>query len=114
MPIDPNTITADIDAGTASMNVSNLEVPDFFTVPNSLMGGGPDPVTAVVSFDIQWDQEIERYSLNNEELAYAGDFVDCVSTLSWTSENPDGFTYSADPFDSGYAMIGTMRNGSFL
>jgi hypothetical protein len=96
------------------MSVSNLEISDSFNIVNALAGGGPTPVPATVSFDVEWSGEQERFSLRNEELRFAGDFVLNTATLSWSAENEDGFSYKADPLSVGFAELGSMRNGRFF
>jgi hypothetical protein len=91
-----------------------LAVPDYFNVVNALAGGGPDPVAATVSFTVAWSGELSRLNPSSEEVGFAGDFVVNTAVLSWTAENADGFSFRADPFDGGFAMVGSMRNGSFF
>ena len=100
--------------GSARFAASNVVVPDYFNVMNGIVGGGPDPVSATVSFDMEWRGEIERRSLRNSAQSWDGDFVINTATLSWSAENPDGFTFMADPLDVGFAQIGRMRNGRFF
>jgi hypothetical protein len=91
-----------------------LAIPDYFTVANALAGGGPEPMAATVSFTVAWGGELSRLSARSEDVGFAGEFVVNTAILSWTAENADGFSFQAAPFDDGFAMVGSMRNGSFF
>lgn len=104
----------DTETGNAIFTVSDLQMPDYFNVVNAIAGGGPDPVPATVSFTVEWSGEEDRRAGRNTEQMWDGDFVVNTATLSWSAENADGFSFTADPYDVGFAQVGAMRNGSFF
>jgi hypothetical protein len=104
----------DTETGNALFSVSNLQIPDYFTVMNGIVGGGPEPDAATVSFTVEWGGGGERNSWRNTEQMWDGDFIANTATLSWTAENANGFSFTADPYDVGFAQVGAMRNGSFF
>ena len=112
--VSPDTLQVDAESGHAVFNLSDFQVPDYFTLPNALVGGGPEPVMATVSIQCEWMAGGEARSLRNKDERWEGDFFVNTATLSWSAQNPDGFTYTADPYTGGFATVGTMRNGSFF
>jgi hypothetical protein len=92
--------------------VSDLELEDYHDVVNALMDG-PE-VDATVSIDLEWSGVISRHHFRNEVTGFAGEFAHTSATLSWSATNELGYSFAADSLTSGFAEVGTSRNGVFF
>jgi len=89
--------------------VSDLDIEDYHDVVNALMDG-PE-VDATVSFDVEWSDVLSRHHIRNPVTGFAGEFVHTKATLSWSASNELGYNFVASPLTSGFAEVGTSRNG---
>ena len=105
-------------AGKASMNVANLQLRDFFNIPNALFRFlSPASVPASLSLDIDWSGPVtDRTHMNDPTIGFAGEFVLSQATMTWSAENADGFRFVSNPAGtrSVFAQLGHMRNGVFF
>lgn len=102
-----------LDGATARMHLENYAIPDFFDLKHGLTGGPSVPGS--VSFETRWSGVIKRGPRINEELRFAGDFVQGNATTAWSAKE-EGFTFESDPAETSHslgAVIGRERNGMF-
>jgi hypothetical protein len=102
-------------AGNAVLQATDIHVLDFHDIGNSLFGGGPAPVPAVVSFEVRWFGVNDRANVKNPANGFAGEFVRNEAQMEWTATVGD-FHYVSAPLStsaSSFAELGNERNGSF-
>jgi hypothetical protein len=102
------------------MNVEELELEDFFSIPNGLFRFlHPPSVPAEASFDIKWSGPItERRSISDPANGFEGEFLANQATMSWSAESAD-FSFVSDAAKTsksvpGGALLGKERNGRFF
>ena len=102
--------------GRASLQVSNIVVTDYGDYGNALFGGGPPPVPATVSFDVQWSGVAERVNVVNPADGFAGEFVRNSAQMTWSATVGDDSFVSAPASTSSsiFAEVGHERNGVFF
>jgi hypothetical protein len=104
-------------AGKARMVVNNLNLLDFFNIPNALFRFlDPPSEPATCSFDIQWSPPVSRRSqVNDPAVGFAANFVYSQATMQWSASRADGSTFVSNPSGttSAFAQLGQMRNGVF-
>jgi hypothetical protein len=105
-------------AGKASMTVANLQLFDFFNIPNALFRFlNPPFVQATVSFDFRWSGPVtDRSHVSDPTVGFAGEFVLSQATMTWSAATADGFRFVSHPAGttSAFAQLGHMRNGVFF
>jgi hypothetical protein len=118
VPIAESAVTVQMGAGKASMAVDDLELRDFFTIPNALFHFlNPESEAATCSFDIQWSGPVtDRRKLNDPDVGFAGVFILCQATMTWSAQNAGGFSFVSNPAGttSFFAQLGHIRNGVFF
>jgi hypothetical protein len=116
IPVPKDSITIDLDAGTAQFALANVALKDFGTLVNDLLHGPSVPATA--TFKVNWAGVIKRVKVSNEAAGFAGQFVVTHATMAYTASVPaHSFTFVSDPASTSkevYAEIGHEHNGSFL
>jgi len=104
-------------AGNATLTVDNLQLFDFFNIPNALLRSqNPPSVAAACSFAIQWASPVtNRSQVNDPTVGFAGDFVLNQATMQWSASNASGLRFVSNPSGttSAFAQLGHMRNGVF-
>jgi hypothetical protein len=120
-----DVVQFDLDAATASLRMRNVPVMDFHDLANALTGGKgfPSmmippiaPVSATVSFDIEWSGAIEQAIVTNEDQDFTGQYVRTGATIQWSSSQ-SGFQFLSEPANPSrnlYSVIGHERNGVFF
>jgi hypothetical protein len=112
-----HSFQADVESGTASLRVQNLDVDDYFTVGNALFGGGPKEVPATASYDVNWSGVQRRVDVRNTTDRFEGSYViNTDATINWTAANKSGFSFASSPDGSQVvtAQVGHERNGVFF
>ena len=107
-------MSVDLDTGTASIRVSDLEIEDYFNIANALKDG--PSVGATVSYEFHWSGVTSQSQVRNEAQGFRGLFLQTGATARWTGQNANGFQYASS--DSGqtvnFAQIGHEHNGVFF
>lgn len=97
------------------MNVSHLQVDDYFNLANALTGG--NEVSASVSFRIRWSGVTNRFSVRDTTNQFRGNFVVNTATAEWEGSNANGFSFKSDPASTSineFSLLGRERNGAFF
>jgi hypothetical protein len=112
IPLDDSAVEIDLKAGTARLNVKDLEVEDYFNVINALVDG--PSAEATVSFDITWHDVIDTFTVHDPVVDFEARFKQTSATVKWSgsNENGDSFTSTVSG-DTVFAAIGRERNGVF-
>jgi hypothetical protein len=96
------------------MDLSDVEVKDFFTLANALKAGHHIP--ADVSFRIRWHGVKKRDNIRNTKNHFVGNFIEDTATIRWSARE-QGFRFVSDPAHTSttvFAEIGRERNGVFF
>jgi len=117
VPISDDAVDVQFGAGKASMEVEDLPVFDFFSIPNALFRfPGVGSLPASCSFDIDWSGPVtNRSHLEDPTDGVAGDFVLSQATMNWSAQTSK-IKFVSDPAGttSVFAQLGRMRNGVFF
>ena len=134
MPIHRNNLKVNLKSARASLHAEGLAVPDSHDLANNLTGGKGGsfvippipaippiaPVSATVSFDVEWfplpDGTSQKTTVVNQAQNFRGDFIQTGSTIKWSS-NQSGFYFDSEepnPERLIGAVIGRERNGAFF
>jgi hypothetical protein len=115
MPIPEQSIDVDLEDGRASMRLKNAVVTDYGNINNALFGGGPAPMRAVVSFDVEWSGVIDRAHVNNPLRTLAGRFIYNHAQMEWSATVGNYHFMSArlSSSSSDFAELARERNGRF-
>jgi hypothetical protein len=104
----------DFDDATASLDVKNQDVEDYFNIVNALQDGNSIPAT--VSYHIHWSGVNKSYSVSDTTNQFQLQVIEDNATISW-SASENGFTFVSDPADTSttvFALIAHERNGAFF
>jgi len=118
VPIPPSAVSVQFGAGRARFAMADLEMPDYFNIPNALFRF-QDPVSqpAVVSFDIRFSGPIaDRSTVTDADVGFEADLLLNRATMTWSARTPDGWSFESDPSPttSAFSTIGRERNGVFF
>ncbi len=112
--VPADAVDVDLTAGLASLEVRDLRLKDYHDIPNALVGGGAQPVPAVVSFRVVWDCT-SPVEYNNAAQQFRGSFKTGQARMEWSARTGD-LEYQSAPLaesSSDFAELGEERNGSF-
>jgi hypothetical protein len=128
--VPDSDVLVNLGAGTAIMQVNNLQTLDFVTFENDLLHGPAIPTT--VSYAVQWSglknrTQVRIPVLQDGSPGFAAQLAQSDTsgaTVSFTASEPTavvngltGVTYNSDPTTPAtvlYAGLGLERNGVFL
>ena len=103
-------------AGKAHMTGTDLDMLDYFSIPNALFHFAESPVAATCSFDITWSGPVTDRSPVTAPSGSSGELVMCTATMQWSASNASGFRFQTDPSaptKSVFAQLGKVTNGVF-
>ena len=109
------SVQVDLRAGTASLNVRNLYMKDYFDFENAVVGGGAPPNRAVVSFRVVWNTVGDKMRFDNATQEFHGVFRNALAQMDWSARSGD-FEFQSAPLATSTtdaAQLGRERNGSF-
>ena len=115
--VPDESVAVNLGAGTASIEVDNLPVIDFFSIPNALSNGAAaGSASATVSYAIHWHGVQRRRQVHNETLHVSGLFLDTAASIEWSGRNSNGFSFATASHGQTVisAQIGHERNGVFF
>ena len=104
----------DLEAATASLELSDLELGDHFNVPNSLLRGPFVPADA--SFQMHWSGVVQRVHLHDDQNTFDAHVIEDTATMAMSART-SSFTFVSDPESTStsvFAEIGKERNGVFF
>src|SRR4029079_15644153 len=87
--IPAGSVSVNPGKGRASLQVSNIVVTDYGDYVNALCGGGPPPVPATVSFDVQWSGVAERVNVVNPADGFVAELVRQQPHTTWCGQDGD-------------------------
>jgi hypothetical protein len=120
--VESDAVDADLEDGTASIEVSHLSVRDFFNIPNGLFRnnhpGLPESMAATVSYDLDWMGPVSRrFSLVDNTHHFRGRFIENQARMEWSAHREDGFKFESDSAStshSTFSEVGRVQNGVFF
>jgi hypothetical protein len=115
IPVPAGSVQVSPGRGAASMEINNLALNDYFTIPNALLGISP-PNPATVSFHIDWAPSTSHFKVRDQATGVAGEFVQNTATMSWSAASA-GNSYLSGPQNTSFSVssqVGYERNGVFF
>jgi hypothetical protein len=110
--IPDDSVTANPEAGKASLAVKHLSTRDFGTVGNALTHGSSIPAT--VSFHVEWTGAVTRPS-TTESAKFKFRSVKTGAHINWSGSSSTGDFHSSPTKQTvKFAELGHDRNGVFL
>jgi hypothetical protein len=118
LPVPRNSVAIDLDAGTAAFQMTNLAMPDFHDIVNSL-SPNPTSTPGFVSFDVRWQATSGLMTLRDASVGFTGEFRKSTATIWWSANEPaQQFQFESDPAATSTtvntAVMGHERNGRFF
>ena len=113
-PVEGDAVEFDLQEGTASLEVEDLDEEDYHNLKNALMDGPSDP--ASVSFEMRWKATADTMKVTDPVHRFTGRFRLCDVQIEWTANAPN-FHFKSDPAHTTTnvrSVIGRERNGVFF
>jgi hypothetical protein len=113
LPAD--TVDVDLDAGTATLEVHDLHMKDYFTAENAILGNMGPPTPAVVSFQVVWTATGGVNVFNNTAQQFRGEFRNAEAHMEYSGRAGE-FRFQSAPLGASTtaaAELGQESNGSF-
>ena len=112
MPIPPGSVQVDLDAKTASLDLSHTKIDDYGNVVRALTTDS-EIASASIDVELRWHGGTEPIAISDATNHFKGKYVTGSATLQWSAKEP-GFEFSSDPGAAVFARIGSEQNGSFF
>ena len=116
--IPEGSVRTNLGLGTASLDVSDVALEDYYNLANSLSDGKfATPVEGSATCHVRWSGITTRASRRNADQGFAGEFVETGAHMSWSATNALGFSFQSDPIGTShslFAQFGFERNGRFF
>ena len=104
--------------GEARMRGQSVKVSDYHDLFNSILGGGPAPIPARVSYDVRWFGGGAASHIRDTTFGFVGDFVAGRAEITFSAMNDHGdVLYESDAAGQSNPLspaVGTERNGVFF
>ena len=113
-PVSEDALDVDLEDGTATLGVEDLDEEDYHNLSNALHDGPSDPSS--VSFAMRWTGVGDSFRLTDHVHGFSGRFRLCTVKIEWSAKGPD-FEFVSDPADTTVnvrSVIGRERNGIFF
>jgi hypothetical protein len=110
-----DTVTVDLNAGTATLEVHDLHMKDYFTFENSLIGNRRPPIPAVVSFKVVWNAEGPVNVFDNADQQFRGKFRNASAQMEYAGR-AGNFQFQSASLDSSKTVAAELcreSNGAF-
>ncbi|TMD16850.1 MAG: hypothetical protein E6I96_03485 [Chloroflexi bacterium] len=113
-PVAGDSLGVELEAGTASLALDDLDEEDYHDLHNALIDGPSDP--ASVSFEMRWQAIAKPMNVTDSVHRFTGRFRLCAVQIEWSATAP-GFSFVSDPANTTTnvrSVIGRERNGVFF
>jgi hypothetical protein len=114
VPVPGDVVSADIEHGTASLALNDLDVEDYHNLLNALLDGQNDP--ASVTFEMRWQAIDSPMNVSDPVHHFDGRFTLSSVQIEWSASTKN-FTFVSDPASTTHnvrSVIGHERNGIFF
>ena len=112
MPIPPGSAHVDLDAKTASLDLSHRKIDDYGTVVRALTLDS-EIASASIDVELNWSGGTGPTAIRDTTNHFTGEYVTGAATLQWSAKEP-GFEFTSDVGHAEFARIGHERNGRFF
>lgn len=113
-PVSGDDVAFNLEHGSASLAVDDLDEEDYHNLHNALLDGPSDP--ASISFEMKWNAIDKPMNVTDPVHRFTGRFRLCAVQIEWTADAP-GFHFVSDPAGTTHnvrSVIGRERNGVFF
>ncbi len=113
-PVSEDALEVDLEDGTATLGLDDLDEEDYHNLLNALKDGPSD--SASVSFEMRWKAIAKPINVTDSVHRFAGRFQLSTVQIEWSAKAPH-FEFVSDPASSTVnvkAVIGRERNGIFF
>lgn len=114
-PVSADSVDVDLGAGTASLDVTDIQQKDFFDFENAMLGNGDTPRQGRVSFRVEWTANGQAEDVDNADQEYSGTVRPALAQMEWSGQSGD-FEFQSAPLSSSTtdgAQLGSCSNGSY-
>jgi hypothetical protein len=108
-------VNVDLNAGTASFEMTDTRPKDYFTFENAILENGPKPKPSVVSFKVQWTATGPSQEFDNPAQKYRGTMWPAMAQMEWSGRSGD-FEFQSAPLaesTTDATQFGFETNGSY-
>jgi len=113
--VSADSVQVDLGAGTASLEVSDIQQKDYFDFENAMLGNGDTPRQGQVSFRVEWTANGPAQNVNNPTQEYRGTVQPALAQMEWSGRSGD-FEFQSAPLATSTtdaAQLGSCSNGSY-
>ena len=113
-PVAGEALDVDFEAGSASLELDDLDEEDYHNLHNALLDGPSDP--ASVTFAMRWNAIADPMNVTDPAHRFTGRFRLASVQIEWSADAP-GFHFASDPASTTHnvrSVIGRERNGVFF
>ena len=113
-PVSEDALEVDLQDGTATLGLDDLDVEDYHTLLNALKDGPSD--SASVSFEMRWKAIAAPMNVSDSVHRFSGRFQLSTVQIEWSAKAPN-FEFVSDAASSTVnvkSVIGRERNGIFF
>jgi hypothetical protein len=112
--VPEDALEVNLQAGTATLALTNLVEGDFHNVQNAILGGAGDPGS--VSFKMKWTTKSQPMNVTDQVNRFTGRFQISTVQIEWSAKAPN-FTFVSDSAATTVdvaSVMGRERNGIFF
>jgi hypothetical protein len=113
-PVSEDALDVDLEDGTATLKVTDLDEEDYHNLLNALQDGPSEP--ASVSFKMRWTATAPAIRVTDSVHGFTGRFRISTVKIEWTAQTPT-FEFVSDAANitiNVSSVIGRERNGVFF
>ena len=111
-PLPPGSVQVDLNAKTASLDLSHAKIDDYGNVANALTTDN-DIAHATIDVELNWSGGTGPTAIHDATNKFTGEYVTGSAALKWSAQEP-GFEFVSDVGHAEFARIGHERNGVFF
>jgi hypothetical protein len=113
--VSSDSVDVDLAAGTATLQVSDIQQKDFFDFENAILGNGATPRRGQLSFRVVWTAAGPAADFDNAAQQFRGTFSPAIAQMEWSGSSGD-YEFTSAPLAESIteaAQLGAETNGSF-
>jgi hypothetical protein len=113
--VSSDSVDVDLATGSATLQVSDIQLKDFFDFENAILRNGATPRQGRMSFRVEWTASGPAADFDNASQQFRGSFSPAVAQMEWSGRSGDYEFKSAPLAESitNAAQLGEESNGSF-
>jgi hypothetical protein len=113
-PISEDALDVDLEAGTATLALTDLDEEDYHNLRNALLDGPSDP--ASISYKMRWTATAPAMNVTDSVHRFTGRFRISTVSIEWSAKT-GSFEFVSDPAAKSVNVMSVMgheRNGVFF